>query len=56
MTDNKDDYVRVGETWRLVDRDCPDCGSESVATQGTIHDCYDCAWWEPVAEPSAIPD
>lgn len=46
------DFTQVGETWYLIDSECPECG-EAVTSNGTVHQCmghyeqtdYECTWW-----------
>lgn len=45
---DKDDFIKPGQTWRVADRDCPNCGKPTVHTNSRIHDCRQCDWWEVV--------
>lgn len=45
--DDPDDYRWKGDTWWVADRDCPECEG-TVGSNGKMHTCYDCEWWEPV--------
>lgn len=40
------DHIWDGDTWWMVNSDCPECGAP-VASNGNIHDCKNCEWWDP---------
>lgn len=48
-TDDIEQYTWQGDTWFVVDGECPEC-KNSLTGNGKIKSCPNCNWWKPLGE------